>query len=62
MKETVIIHYLDGIENFNKNKNKFLLNLVSSFKPNDLCVKCANSPLNGGKCIRRENNIEICEQ
>ena len=62
MEETVIIHYLDSIENFNKNKNKFLLNLVSSFKPNDLCVKCANSPLNGGKCTRRENNMKICEQ
>lgn len=53
---------LEEIENFNKNKNKFLLNLVSSFKPNDLCVKCANSPLNGGKCTRRENNMKICEQ
>ena len=62
MEETVIIHYLDGTENFNKNKNKFLLNLISSFKPNDLCVKCANSPLNGGKCTRRENNMKICEQ
>ena len=44
------------------NKNKSLLNLISSFKPNDLCVKCANSPLNGGRCNRRENNLKICEQ
>ena len=60
MEELKDNYPLEDTEDFNKNKS--LLNLISSFKPNDLCVKCANSPLNGGYCNRREHNIKICEQ